>query len=234
MILRAGLSATHLVTFASGHPDGDVTWQVLADDGSVIDTGVITPAVDAVSVNIPLSSVVTTLPGGELTAPLDVVWSYAVAGSIVNGESRYTIEARLPLGISSDGVRRKLGVSVSELPDSEISLVGAYLQFVEIAGPPIVGTSPLYDLRVQNAVEALAALILVPTMPIRIAASESSGTNEFKRQTINWDVVAADLQTLIDAGLVAVDPTYDPFALEGALFLLATPSTDAFTGQTGT
>lgn len=237
MILRAGLAATHLVTFATGHPDGDVTWQVLGTDGTILDSGIVTPAADAVSIHIPVSADVTEITPPLLQQVIDVVWSYTVDGAVVNGETRYTVEARLGLGLSADGVRRKLGVSSTELPDSEISLVSAYLVFIDTIGEAAylarIGSSPLIDMRVRDAIEAMAALSLVPTMPVRIASAESSGTNEFSRQHIEWGEVAAELSSLIDTGLIAIDPTYDPSAVTGALFLLATPATDPFTGATG-
>lgn len=237
MILRTGLAATHLVTFATGHPDGDVTWQVLDSDGLEIDAGSVTPAAGAVSVLLPVSPEVTELPVGSLQKVIDLVWSYTSNGAAVNGEARYTVEARLELGISADGVRRKLGVTRSELPDSEISLVSAYLVFVDTVTEARFlaarGLSPLTDMRARDAVEAMAALALIPTMPVRIARSESSGTNEFSRQNVDWTGIADELMALIDHGLSAVDPTYDPTATNGSLLLLATPATDPFTGTTG-
>ena len=70
-------------------------------------------------------------------------------------------------------------------------------------------------------------------MPVRIANSESSGTNQFKRQDIDWGAVAAELSSMVDIGYIAIDPNYDPTAVTGELFLLATPATDPFTGATG-
>jgi hypothetical protein len=230
MILRAGLAATHLVTFADGQPDGDVTWELLADDGTVLDSGTITPAADQISVLIPLSSEATALPDGILQDTLDVTWSYAVSGAIRNGEARYMLEARLPLGISPDGVRTKLGVTASELPNTEISLVSSYLIFVDAIGIPPTDAIGIAQLRIRDAIEAQAALALIPTMAVRIATSESSGTNEFKRQDIDWGAIAADLATMIDLGYLAVDPTFDAGAVTGELFLLATPAVDPITG----
>lgn len=234
MILRENLAATHLVTFATGQPDGDVTWSLLASDGTEISNGTVTPDAEAVSALIPIAAADIDLPDGTFQTTVDLLWSYTVDGAAVNGEYRYTVEARLPIGISPEGVRRKLGVSPSELPDGEIALAESYLVFVDrvtqAAYDAALGTG-LVEIRMRNAVEAMAALVLVPTMPLRIAQSESSGTNEFKRQNIDWSAIAADLTAQVDAGLLAVDPAYDPLATDAVIFIVASPTTDAFTGE---
>lgn len=233
MILRENLAATHLVMFATGAPDGDVTWRLLAADGSEISNGTVTPAAEAVSVHLPLAAADVALPSGVFQSTVDLLWSYMVGGAAINGEQRYTIEARLPLGISPDGVRSKLGVSPSELPDSEIPLVYSYLSFVDTVSQSAYDAAldgGLVDLRIRNAVEAMAALSLVSTMQLRIAQSESSDSNQFKRQTIDWAVLRSELSAIVDKGLVAVDPLYDPAETSAVLFVVASPATDAFTG----
>lgn len=234
MILRSGLASTHLVMFPSGAPDGDVTWTLLAPDGTELDSGAITPANGAVSVNIPLSAAALTLGNGVWQQALDVLWTYEVSGAVVNGEYRYTVESRLPLGVSASGVRQKLGVSPSDLPDDQISLVGGYLEFVDEVGQAefdaATGVTAVTDLRVRNGIEALSALSLLPTMAVRVASSESSGTNEFKRQNIKWEEMAGVLYSQVTAAYTAIDPTYSPIEDIEGLFVLATPASDAFTG----
>lgn len=233
MILRASLAASHLVMFETGSPDADITWSVLDSDGATLSTGTITPAAEDVSALIPISSADTTLAGGQLQSHIDVVWTYDVSGAVTNGESRFIVEARLGLGISAKGVRTKLGVSSSELPDSEIGLVESYLRFRNFVGETDMDAAldgGLATIDIRNAVEAASALALLPTMPVRISNSESSGTNEFKRQEVDWMKIHDELETFIVAGYTAVDPNYDVTEGYGNLLLLATPSSDPITG----
>lgn len=233
MILRENLAATHLVTFASGLPDGNVTWRLLAADGSEISTGTITPADGAVSVSLPIAAADIALPAGVYQTSVDLVWSYASNGTTMNGEQRFTIERRLPLGISTGGVRSKLGVSPSELPDSEIPLAFSYLTFVDQVSQTAYDAAldgGLTDMRIRNAVEAKAALALISTLQLRVAQSESSDSNQFKRQDIDWRALRSELEAMVDTGLLAVDPLYDAIATNAEIFIVASPATDAFTG----
>jgi hypothetical protein len=237
VIVRNGLAATFPVTFESGSPDGDVTWKVLGPDGTQLATGTITPGVDAVSINIPLSAPVNTLDSGSYISYRDLTWEYEVLGAVENGEQRYSVERRLPVGVTYDGVRRLFGVSISELPDDEIPLTEAYLEFISRVtqiGFDAAINGGLNDIRLRNAIEAQAALMLLPSMPVRVMNTEGSGTNTFKRQEIDWLQIGAELLAAINTGVLVVIPTYDITAGFGALLILAGPTTDAITGATNT
>jgi hypothetical protein len=235
VIVRNGLSATLPVTFETGQPDGDVTWKVYGPDGVQLDTGTVTPAIDAVSVNIPLTSAVNTLGSGVYISYRDVTWDYEVAGAVVNGEARYSVERRLPVGVTAEGARRFFGVSPSELPDEEIPLTEAYLEFIEQVTQ--VGFDAALDgglnaIKLRRAIEATAALKILPSMQVRVASSESSGTNTFKRQTIDWQMLGIELMGAVNTGILVVIPTFDVTAGFGALLVLASPATDPITGAT--
>jgi hypothetical protein len=159
----------------------------------------------------------------------DLEWTYTVGGSVNNGEIRYALEARVPYGASADGVRAKLGVDKFDLPDSDISLVGAFLKMQDVVGAEALGFSD-NDLAVRHAIEAYAALALIPTMPVRTALKEASGTDSFQRDKIDWDNIAAHLQGIITEGILVVLPTYDVAGLFGAIFILASPSAEPFPG----
>jgi hypothetical protein len=219
--------------FSSGHPDGNVAWSVLGPNGVQMDSGSITPDANAVSVNIPLSTVVNTLGVGSMMSFRDVVWTYSVLGVVINDELRYSVQARVPLGASPDGVRQLLGVSRVELPDDDIPLVEAYIRFIDIVSQESFDAAidgGIADLTLRRAIEASAALAVLPTMPIRVTNQESSGTNSFKRQEIDWAAIGDNLAGLINGAIILVDPTFDITAGFGALLILASPSVDPITG----
>jgi hypothetical protein len=232
MIVRSGLALSIPVLFSSGNPDGDVTWRLLGATGIEMATGTVAVADDAVSVNILIAASMNTLAPGSLFASRDVEWSYTIGGLVVNDEVRYSVEARAPYGASNSGVRTKLGVEAKDLTDADISLISAYVSFRDVVTADRL--SALVDeadmLAVRNAIEAQAALNLIPTMAVRVAVSEDSGTNAYKRQAVDWGAIAESLAGIVSAGVLAVFPGYDPSPV-GALFILATPSSDPITGS---
>jgi len=230
MIVRAGTAVTFPILFSIGKPDGNVDYKIYDPSGLVLGSGQIVVPADAVSVLLQVDANKNLLAAGALLSYRDVEWSYVVGGQVQNGEARYTVEARLPFGVSADGVRAKLGVDKTDLPDSDISLAKAFLAFRDVVTPEALATVATDDVAVTEAIEAQAALALIPTMAVRVATKESSGTNQFQRQAIDWDTVATYLQSIISAGYLTVVPTYDETASFGSLLLVVTPAVDAITG----
>lgn len=231
MIVRSGLALSIPVLFSSGHPDGNISWRLLGTAGNELANGSVAVPADAVSINLPIAAEHNTLGGDALFGSRDFEWAYTVGGAVVNGEERYSVEARAPYGASNAGVRSKLGVEPKDLPDGDISLIRAFVGFRDI-----VTADRLADLAdeadmlaVRDAIEAQAALNLIPTMAVRVAVQEDSGTNAYKRQSVDWGAIAEALSGIVNAGILAVNPTYDPTPT-GALFILATPANDPITG----
>lgn len=231
MIVRSGLALTFPIMFTSGLPIGGVTWTLYGSNGEVLETETAAVPSGAVSLNITVSATLNTLTGGALTGHRDLEWAYEVADGVVSGAQRYSLEARAPLGVANDGVRAKLGVEAKDLPDGDISLIRAYLYFRSLVGADRLAevTDEAALLTVRDAIEAQAALSLIPTMAVRVAVQEDSGTNMYKRQAVDWEAIAASLSDLVHAGIVAVIPEYDPTPT-GALFILARPASDPITG----
>jgi len=231
MLVRAGTAFTIPVLFGSGRPDGDVSFKIYSPAGGVLHSVQIPVPADAVSIDLQAPAAANELPAGAVLSYRDAEWSYTIEGAIVNGELRYSLEARLPFGVSPDGVRAKLGVDAKDLPNSDISLARAYLSFSStVSTAAIDPTNSALMLAVSDAIEALAALALLPTMSVRVASSEDSGTNAFKRQEVDWAAVALALEATVSAGYLAVNPTYDITADFGPLLIVVSPATDAITG----
>ena len=235
MIVRAATAVSFPVLFSSGHPDGTVDWEVRDQSGALLDSGSIAVAAEAVSTVITVLAASNTLAVGELTSTRDVSWTYTVSGIVINGEERYRVEARLPFGVSAEGVRAKLGVDKTDLPDSDVPLATAYYDFEAAVGSVNLAavTDPADQLIVANAIEARAALALLPTMTVRVAAKESSGTNQYQRQKIDWEAVRLSLEAAVNAGYTLVIPGFDPTTDFGPLLILASPETDVLTGAEG-
>lgn len=233
MIVRSNTAVSVLVEFPSGTPDGDVTWSALGPDGAVITSGIEAVPVTAVSVNLTVPAPVNALDVGEMTSYRDLVWSYTVQGAVVSGEQRYSIEGRVPFGVTPDGVRNKLGVQRHDVPDDQISLLKAYFSFADTVGDPLFAQNAYTDeeeLRIRDAIEALAALELIPSMQVRIAQKESSGTDTYQRQDVDWTLLGEHLAGIVAGGILVVIPTFDLAASAGAIFILAPPAADPFTG----
>jgi hypothetical protein len=148
---------------------------------------------------------------------------------VKSNHQRYDVEAFLPFGIARDGVRTKLGLVKSELEDDEIDLVTSYLEFQSVASTTLV-TDTYIKLLVRHAVEALAALKLLPSLQVKLAQKEVSGVSQYQRAKIDWEELAAYLNSLIAAGYTAINPDLDPVNT-GSIFLTVVRSPDAITGQ---
>lgn len=232
-MVRSGDSLTQLVTFDEGFPDAAVTWVLRDGAGVQIATGTITPASGAVSVTILVSGTHNTLTGSDLFANRELSWSYATSGNIVRGALRYDVEAFLGFGVSREGVRGKLGLLEDECPDSDINLVHAYAEFRNTVTQTVFDavTDSYKKLVVRQAIEALAALKLVPSLQVRLASKEVSGVSQFQRSRIDWEALSAYLNSLLAEGYTLLNPSLDP-ANTGSIFLTVTRDPDPVTGTT--
>jgi hypothetical protein len=232
--MRAGTALTQLVEFADGFPDANISWSLLDGAGAEVANGSVVPVADSVSAIITVTGAENTLGAGELYGSRELNWSYAVAGIIRSGTVRYQLEAFLPLGVSPEGVRRKLGVEPHEVEDDTIDLVGAYSRFQDTIGEAnltaVVAAGGLEALVARDGIEALAALMLIPSLQIRLAAKQSSGTDQFQRASIKWDELRAQLNDLVAQAYTAVDPTFDETAELGALLVTVVRS-DPIVGE---
>lgn len=216
--MREGLAFSELVEFNSGFPDGDITWTLFDDDGVQITTGTVTPAADSVSAVITIPAVNNTLVVGVLSSSRELHWTYLTGGAVIVGTRRYRLDAFLPLGVSEDGVRRKLGVEQHEVDDEAIDLVIAYSDFRETVGEAnLTAATGRAKLLARDAIEALAGLAMLPSLTVNLAAKESSGTTQFQRSAVDWEAIRTQLERQVTAGVGAVNPSFDPAANFGSL-----------------
>jgi hypothetical protein len=234
--MRSGTALTQLVEFSDGPPDGNITWELLDGRGAQVATGSVTPAADSASAIIAVSTAQNTIEADALSSPRELQWSYTVAGLAQAGRYRYRLEAFLQLGVSEDGVRRKLGLETHELEDSAIDLVSAYSRFRELATPTSLTATETAGgyaaLLACDAIEATAAITLIPALQVKLAAKQSSGTDQFQRAAIDWEAIREQLNRYVAEGLAAVNPLADVTSNFGAL-VVAVVRDDPVTATAG-
>jgi hypothetical protein len=225
---------SYLVEFDTGTPLGAFSYSLYDEDGNIV-TGMlnlqVTPASGAVSIliQIPAAANVLTKPlfEGRL-----ISWSYATALGAVNGSYEYTIRKRVPFPVTTDGVRTKLGIDITEMPDDRIDLLMAYVSFTEQFAGGLAAYETSGDataLKITQAIEALAALSLIDSLQLSLAKRLTSGTNEYERfSKIDWEALRARLSQLVYDTSILVDPTLVYSA--PVIFALAV-RTDPYTGS---
>lgn len=224
---------SYLVQFDTGTPLGVFSYSLYDDEGNIvasIQNQEITPDIGAVSVLVEIPNVANTLTKPLLEGRV-LTWQYTTALGAVNGSYGYTIQKRVPFPVSTEGVRTKLGVDITELPDDRIDLLTAYVEYnagFEDGLDNYTFGGDLAALRITNAIEALAALKLLPSLQISLARRLTSGTNEYERfSKIDWTLLAAELQATVDSATVLIDESQVYGAT--AIFTLGV-RTDPFTG----
>lgn len=225
--MRSATPLTHLITFEDGAPDATIAWGLLDGRGQQVTSGTLTPEEGSVSAVIAVSAEHNTLVPDALSGARELRWNYTSAGLMRSGRHRYRLEAFLPFGIAEDGVRRKLGVEVHELADESIDLVTAYARFGTIPNT----LTDLEELAIANAVEATAAIMVIPSLQVSLAAKESSGTNQFQRAAIDWSAIRAQLDEYVTAGFAVLNPSLDETAGYSPL-LVRVVRPDPVTGET--
>lgn len=216
--MRAGQEFKHLVTFENGAPTGSIAWALYSLDDTEITSGTVVPGPGAVSAEIVVAAAYNQLSAGTLRNLRRLEWTY----DSTIGAFEYTIEGRVPLPVSPRGAREKIGVTPQELPDDDIDLINAYWQMQRLADiSSYEGIETADAHRIADGIEALAALAVLDTLQVRIAQTESSGTNEFQRFKIDWEKLRAQLRGQVDAAVETAAPA-GTTAVGG--FLIATPA----------
>lgn len=219
--MRSGTALTQLVEFSDGFPDGDVEWQVLDGHGSQVASGSVVPVAESVSVVLTISALENELEAGAVASPRELSWAYTVGGLVHTGRRRYRLEAFLPFGVSEEGVRTKLGLEPHELEDDAIDLVSAYGQFVETVGAdPLLTVTGYQETKVCDAIEALAAIAILPSLQVKLAMKQSSGTDQFQRGAIDWAALRAQLDNIVTAGITTVNPNFSETGTFGSLLVV--------------
>jgi hypothetical protein len=233
--MLAGSPFAHEIDFSTGLPTGAVVYSVLGNNNLPIagfNAVSVTPAAGALSITLIVPGIANTcnLP---LFEGRTLTWTYSTTKGIITQSVRYRVEKQIPFLVSNEGVRSKLGVEDNEVEDRDIDLLHAYatLQAKYPTGvlDAIAPLGNLNTLLVINAIEARAALDVLPSLQLAVAKTEDSGTNKYARfNSVDWDALRAGLEAhlnLVDDLLV---PAVDYVGI--IMFQTAGSGTDRVTG----
>ena len=208
-----------------------IAYVVQGHDGSTLTSG--TAAVTSGSATITIPATYNTLTVSPSWARRTVRWSYGSGFRIVNGRAVYKVELGVNHDADEDLVRRLVGVDEAELPGADIDLSAAYFNFrARVDGPTFDAAMLANDdqpLSLARAIAAQAALPLVTALQLRVAISETSGTNTSEISKIDWAAVRASLLEIIGYGMSTLTTGGTPGI---SIFTVGTPTTDAYTGAT--
>lgn len=225
--IAAGFPFGFDLMFAPDLPTGAISYTLLGTDNSVRITSSVTPPAGAISYPIVIPASDAVLTGGRMFENRTVTFSYTTINGVVSGTVRYRVDAFLPFAASNDGVRMKIGVLDEELLDDDIDLMAAYLVFrnsildqATLAASALSGS--LVTILVTNAIEAAAAVALLPTLQIKLAVARTGGTNTFERTSkMDWDALRKSLEAIVAQGQVAIDIPTNPAGDPGFIFGLS-------------
>lgn len=231
----AGSPFAQKIEFVTGTPVGDVSYQLLGHDGSkLVDTS-FTPSEGAVSwlIVIPAEHNTCSLP---LFENRTLVWSYTTADGVVNDRVTYRVDRPLPFAVTPRGVRTKLGLADHEIDDDQIDLVAAYAEFAALVPAAALTAAETAGDRTTllclNAIEALAALALLPTVQMFAAQREDSASSQWARfRNIDWSGIEAGLLSVVTSARAALDGAVDTTGTNVLVFTTAPRSPDGITGE---
>jgi hypothetical protein len=228
---------THIVEFASGSPTGAFSYSVTDEDGNYVNglqDIIISLGIGAVSARIDVPANANTV-SKPLFETRTISWTYPTASGTINGSFSYVIQKTIPFPATPEGVRQLLGVTDKEIPDDRIDLMGSYLKFREPFDDPDVALLPYMtsgdadSYRITRAIEAMAALEVLPTLQLALARRLDTGTNSYERwNRIDWERLAARLNGMVYEAITIIDPLLE--LVISPIFVLST-RTDPLTGE---
>lgn len=216
-MLEENTPFSHLVEFTSGVPTGVFSYTVYDEDNAIVD-GL---EDEEIAIGLGAVSVTITIPAGSNTVskPLferrTIVWTYPTSAGIVTDSISYSIRKAVPFPVTTEGVRILLGISSQEIPDERIDLLAAYIAFSELFTDASIledyeTTGDSTSFKITKAIEAVAAIQLLPTLQLALARRKDSGTNQYERwNRIDWMGLKASLDMIVTEALLLVDPTLE-------------------------
>lgn len=227
-MIWAGEPFARLIEFSTGAPTGALVYSLVNDTGTVLTNGSVTIAAGSVSYLLVVDGAHNTVQ--NLFEGRTLQWSYSTTNGLVVDRCSYRVGRNIPFPVSTAGVRTKIGLSEVELPDDEIDLLRAYSDVVTKLDLGSVAAGSRTALLVSEAIEAQAALSTLPSLQLRVANKESSGSNIFQRfASIDWKQLEEYLLSIIEQAAAAITPVID--VTQGAfVFTSFRRGTDAITG----
>lgn len=150
---------------------------------------------------------------------------FTSAGVPCNFRSSYKLSAFLPISASPEDVRNILGAREKEVKNEEVELYEAYYQLLRTnstltASLIATGDAAMYA---NRAVALKAALILLPSMPVRALKEETLNNSSAIRATIDWGALRAAIESELSTVLANMAATEDPVLAFVSIFALTFP-----------
>lgn len=188
--------------------DGSVTYTIRDNDGSemvgYVDQS-LTPTAGATDVVVAIPSGVNALPDGAKFGYRAVIVTYLVNGVTYDNTVRYRVHPYMNFQASADQVRSFMGLHESELPDSEVDMVKAFLEVQTDASsadiPTLLASGDVQAFNVNAAIVYKAVLEAIPSLQLRVAQKQTSDGSSLSRlQELDFnDLEAKARRRLADA-----------------------------------
>ncbi len=243
---QEGKTFTAILTFRDAHgtaviPDvGTVYLTALDNEGDVIagyDNLLQEPGGNQLQVSIPGGE--NTISGSNVVENRFVQVTYQVSGTSFQVDANYHLTPFIPMSATADQVRALTGLTVEELPTSEVDLYQAYYNLNDVLVSVKTSSLTLKDYLISGTVKSLkanqalaiqAALDIAPSIPNRIAATQKSQDAEFTRNSkIDPNRLAMDLLSQRDS-LIDSLITADASVAQTRVLFAVTAPTDVITG----
>lgn len=236
LTFEPGADITIVVPFLlEGEPfipeEDSVTYVLRDNDGSVADSGALSPGATDVQV-----AVTTDAADNALAVDKRFEKRTLIVKATANGlpwETRviYRLSAWLNTTVTPSDVRGYLGAEIPELPDSAIDLWEAYMA-VETAvtkttldAALVAGTA--VERAANKAILARAVLDIIPSLAARLLQSHTDGTIKAERAKMDLKLLADKARGDLSG---AIDTLTNRSVTAYPMLVFATPDVDVITG----
>ena len=145
-----------------------------------------------------------------------ITYQWVSGGQLYSRRFAYYLVDWVNIDAEPAAVRAALGVNVGELPDRDISLVTAYLALKSSVGPGVdaaLAAGDVTTIKINRAIVIREALRLLPSLRLKAARSESSGSESFQRFDIDWDALRDDLRAELEELLPDAEARAHPWLI---------------------
>lgn len=150
---------------------------------------------------------------------------YTIGGVPCIWKDVYKLSPFLPIAVVPSDVRNILGVRDKELTDEQVDIYEAYFELLRVV-PDLEAALVAADDRCRLANRAIAlkaALIVLPSMPVRAMKEDALNNASQVRATIDWELLRAGIESELSGILVGVPVSPEGFVLH-PLFMVVTPT----------
>lgn len=161
---------------------------------------------------------------GTLFETRTVIYTFMTNGRYISRTVLLTLLERLPISVTEDTVRNKLGVSASEVPDDMIDLPKRYYQFLNryatVDVPTLLVASGFEAMQLNEAIAIFAAIETIPALQLKAMMSQQAGVDRVARFPVDFSVLETQLWAKLDYLMGTVKMIISPMT---PIFYLSKP-----------